>query len=80
VKSFIHLSLILLVIAGCTQQPETVVQEPVTHDAAWMLNWTCENLAEEFREDPIANPDLCFGYDTDGWPIEDAEVMLPENW
>ncbi len=50
------------------------------HDAEYILILTCEDLAEDYREDPQANPELCEGYDADGWPIKGARPDLPDNW
>jgi len=51
-----------------------------TAEADHALNWTCEELAEDYRADRARHPDLCEGYDADGWPVEGAEVKLPAMW
>ena len=49
------------------------------HDADYLLKWMCEKFASDYREDRVANPHLCEGYDEEGWPIEGAAIALPED-
>jgi hypothetical protein len=43
-----------------------------------VLNWTCESLAKEYRENS-KDGSLCTGYDHNGWPIEGAKKNLPKD-
>lgn len=50
-----------------------------SHEGAYMLNWTCEKMASDYRKDKVTNPELCAGYDVDGWPIDGAEIRLRDT-
>ena len=50
-----------------------------SHEGAYMLNWTCEKMARDYRENKVTNPNLCAGYDAEGWPIDGAEIRLHNN-
>ncbi len=68
---------VLVLLSACQGSKETVT---VPLNASHALNWTCEKLAQDYRENPKANSALCSGYDRNGWPIDGAKISLPENW
>lgn len=70
-------ALFAAILGSCGEQSEVDFPE---HDAEYILNWTCESIARDYREDRDANPDLCKGYDENGWPVEGKEIQLPETW
>ncbi|WP_217354783.1 hypothetical protein [Ruegeria atlantica] len=70
---------LLLAVAACST-PGAQETGHVEFDAAHALNVICENIASDYRLDREANPDLCVGYDENGWPIDSAEIKLPDNW
>ena len=65
-----------MMLSACANRAADV---SYSHDGAYMLNWMCEKMASDYREDKGANPELCTGYDADGWPIDGAEIRLPDT-
>ena len=62
-------------LSACAANPNP---DKAAQDKEHALNWTCENLAKEYRESSHKGP-LCSGYDNGGWPIEDVKKTLPED-
>lgn len=79
---------LILVVSACPAWADSNTAEgadghhthPMDHQRDYIVNWTCEEMASDYRADRKAKPVLCEGYDKDGWPIEGAKVDLPKDF
>lgn len=69
---------LFVTVAACSTS--TIQEVDVEFDGAQALNEICENIAGDYRADRNANPKRCVGYNENGWPIDGAEIKLPNNW